>query len=51
MKQEGVYWKDQYAKKGDKELQCEQTCVVDGYGWKVSPSGRTYCSGKVKEGK
>jgi len=49
MKQETVYWVDEYAKKKPEELQSYATCVIDGYCWKVSPSGRTYCSGKVKK--
>ena len=49
MAQDAIYWLDPYAKKGKDELQGYATCVIDGYGWRVSPSGKTYCSGKVKK--
>ena len=49
MANEPIYWLDPYAKKSDKELQSYATCVIDGYGWRVSSSGKTYCSGKVKK--
>lgn len=32
-----------------KYLTAYATCVIDGYGWRISKSGQTYCSGKVKE--
>ena len=46
---DAVYWTDPYPKNKDKELQSYATCVIDGHKWKVAPSGRNYCSGKVKE--
>jgi len=43
-----VRWADPYPKKDDRELQGYATCVIDGKGWRVSPSGRTYCIGRVE---
>ena len=42
------YWIDEYAKKRPEELTSYATCVVDGYKWRVSPSGKTYCAGKAE---
>ena len=47
--QEPVYWIDEYPKNNPKELQSYSTCVIDGKGWRVDPTGRTYCSGEIKE--
>ena len=49
MAQETIYWIDPYTKKKPEELESYATCVIDGYGWRVTPSGRTVCSGKVKK--
>ena len=49
MVQESIYWTDEYPKKDARELQSHATCIIDGYKWRVHPSGRTYCAGKVKE--
>uniref|UniRef100_A0A6H2A4R5 Uncharacterized protein n=1 Tax=viral metagenome TaxID=1070528 RepID=A0A6H2A4R5_9ZZZZ len=49
MNQEPIYWIDPYANKKHKdELESYSTCIIDGYMWRVHPSGRTYCAGKVK---
>lgn len=49
-KQPGMYWLDQYAKKKDTEDASFQYCVIDGQKYGVSPSGRSYCAGPVKQG-
>ena len=50
MAQDTIYWIDPYANKKHKdELESYATCVIDGYGWRVAPSGRRYCSGKIKK--
>lgn len=36
-------------KKHKEELEAYAVFVTGGYAWKVSSSGKTYCSGKVKE--
>lgn len=44
-----IYWIEQYPKKKPEHLDSFQTCVIDGYCWRVSPSGRTYCAGKLED--
>jgi len=44
-----IYWIDLYAKKDPRNLDSYATCVIDGYGWRVSKTGRTYCAGEVEK--
>jgi len=46
---DSIYWIDPYDKKSDKELQAYATCVIDGYGWRLTPQLKTYCAGKVED--
>ena len=50
---EAVYWINPYAlpKGADPKnwLTTYATCVVDGYKYNITESGRTYCAGKVKK--
>ncbi len=49
MAQDTISWLDPYARTNDKELQAHATCVVDGRGYRVAQSGKTYCLGLLKE--
>jgi len=49
MSQEPIYWIDEYAKKKPEELTCYATCIIDGYAWRVTVNGQTYCAGKADE--
>ena len=42
-----IIWVDPYAKKRPEELQTFATCIVDGQGYRISNTGRTYCVGPV----